>query len=45
MRFWTTDSALLTEYQDGESVELESIGLSISVKGIYANVAGKLFND
>ena len=43
--FDRTGSALLTEYQDGESVELESIELSIPVKVIYADVAGQLFND
>ena len=36
-------SASLIEYHDGDVVELSSIGLSISVKDIYADVAGKPF--
>lgn len=38
-------STLLTQYQDGDSVELASIGLSLSVKEIYAEVAGKVINN
>jgi Uma2 family endonuclease len=35
----------LIQYSDGDTVELSSIGLSIPVKAIYADVAGKLFED
>ncbi len=36
---------ILTQYQDGDSVEFTSIGLSMSVQAIYADVAGKLFKE
>lgn len=32
----------LTQYQDGDTIEFTSIGLSLSVKDIYADVAGRL---
>jgi len=38
-------SALITEYLDSDTVELASIGLTISVKDIYVDVAGKLLNN
>ncbi len=31
----------LTQYQEGDSVELTSVGVTISVKDIYADVAGE----
>ncbi len=37
--------AILTQYQDGDIVELSSIGMSISIKDIYADVAGRIFKD
>ena len=33
---------ILTQYGDGDTVEFSSIGLSIPVKDIYADVAGKI---
>ena len=36
---------ILTRYQDGDTVELESIGLSIHIKDIYADVVGQVFVD
>lgn len=41
----SSGSASLTEYGDGDVLELESIGLSLPVKAIYADVAGRLFGD
>lgn len=41
----SADTALLMKYQDNDTVELSSIGLSMTVKDIYADVASKLFND
>jgi Uma2 family endonuclease len=38
-------NAVLTKYYDGDTVEISSIGLTIPVKDIYSDVAGKLFND
>lgn len=34
------DSVVLTAYQDGDIVELESISLSLPIKSIYMDVAG-----
>ena len=34
---------ILTQYGDGDTVEFSSIGLSMPVKGIYEDVAGKIF--
>lgn len=38
------NSVVLTAYQDGDIVEVDSIGLSLPVKTIYMDVAGQLFN-
>lgn len=38
-------NAVLTEYQDSDTVEMSSIDLLIPVKDIYSDVAGKLFNE
>jgi Uma2 family endonuclease len=43
--FISEGQTLLTQYQDGDTVEFASIGMSIKVKDIYADVAGKLFKD
>lgn len=34
---------ILTRYQDGDTVVLDAIGLSVCVKDIYADVAGQLY--
>ena len=42
-RYSITDgTASLTQYQDGDNVEFVSVGVTISVKDIYADVAGKV---
>ncbi len=38
----TDGSTQLIQYQDGDTVELSSVGLSLSVKDIYSDIAGKL---
>ena len=38
-------SAELVQYKDGDIVDFSSIGLKLAIKDIYADVAGKLFND
>ena len=38
-------SAQLIQYKDGDTVGLASIGLELSIKQIYADVAGRLFKD
>lgn len=38
-------NTVLTEYHDGDSVEISSVGLTIPVKDVYVDVAGKLLND
>ena len=37
--------ALLTQYGDGDTLEMESINMSIPVKDLYAEVAGRLFRE
>ena len=36
-------SVFMTQYQDGDLITLSSINLTLSVKDIYADVAGKIF--
>jgi len=42
---WLNENTMLTQYRDGDIVNLGSIGLNISVKDIYQDVAGKILSD